>query len=382
MGISGLLCAIRDVAEAKHISAYRGKRAGVDAHGWLHRGCTSCAEEIATGEPTRRFVQFCLAKVLAMEAAGVTPVLVFDGGYIGAKRGTGEDRSARRAEQRKQGIALREAGDSAAAHKCFQKAVSVTPAMALQLQTALARRTPPVEFVVAPYEADAQLAYMAMHGLVDVVVSEDSDMLVFGCPVVFTKFECSGNGLELAHANLGACEKLDLLNWSHGMFLTMCVLAGCDFLPSPKGIGIHYAHGLVALHRRPEKVLKMLRFEKKRGFDVPEGYERRFWAALATFQVRSLCARRVAARRVGAARRALGVACLLPRARALSLPPLTHTRPARASSRTRGPHSTPRCTTRAPGRSFRCARGGATTTAIRCAAPQWGPFFISCVARS
>ena len=247
MGINGLLPAIRDVAEAKHISAYRGKRAGVDAYGWLHRGCTSCAQEIATGVPTRRFVQFCLSRVHTMEEAGVTPVLVFDGGYIGAKRGTGEERGARRAEQRQKGIALLEAGDSAAAHKCFQKAVSVTPAMALQLQTALARRSPPVEFIVAPYEADAQLAYMAMHGLVDVVVSEDSDMLVFGCPIVFTKMDSDCNGFELALANLGACEKMDLLNWSHGMFLTMCVLAGCDFLPSPKGIGIHYAREVSVL---------------------------------------------------------------------------------------------------------------------------------------
>jgi exonuclease-1 len=41
-----------------------------------------------------------------------------------------------------------------------------------------------VEFIVAPYEADAQMAYLAINGLVDVVITEDSDLLTYGCPRV------------------------------------------------------------------------------------------------------------------------------------------------------------------------------------------------------
>ena len=47
-----------------------------------------------------------------------------------------------------------------------------------------------VECIVAPYEADSQLAYLSMQGLVDLVITEDSDLLVFGCKkviVVHTK---------------------------------------------------------------------------------------------------------------------------------------------------------------------------------------------------
>ena len=43
-----------------------------------------------------------------------------------------------------------------------------------------------VEFVVAPYEADAQLAYLARSGAVHAVLTEDSDMLPYGCPRVST----------------------------------------------------------------------------------------------------------------------------------------------------------------------------------------------------
>lgn len=39
-----------------------------------------------------------------------------------------------------------------------------------------------VSFLVAPYEADAQMAYLARSGTVQLVVTEDSDLLAYGCP--------------------------------------------------------------------------------------------------------------------------------------------------------------------------------------------------------
>ena len=41
-----------------------------------------------------------------------------------------------------------------------------------------------VEYVVAPYEADAQMAHMALTGQVQGVITEDSDLLAYGCPKV------------------------------------------------------------------------------------------------------------------------------------------------------------------------------------------------------
>ena len=45
-------------------------------------------------------------------------------------------------------------------------------------------RSAGVECIVAPYEADAQLAYLSKEGIVDLVITEDSDLLVFGCAKV------------------------------------------------------------------------------------------------------------------------------------------------------------------------------------------------------
>ena len=37
---------------------------------------------------------------------------------------------------------------------------------------------------MAPYEADAQLAYLTKSGLAHAVITEDSDLLAFGCKKV------------------------------------------------------------------------------------------------------------------------------------------------------------------------------------------------------
>ena len=46
-----------------------------------------------------------------------------------------------------------------------------------------------IEYYVAPYEADAQLAYLSKIGLVDCVITEDSDLLAFGCKRILYKLD-------------------------------------------------------------------------------------------------------------------------------------------------------------------------------------------------
>jgi 5'-3' exonuclease len=54
-----------------------------------------------------------------------------------------------------------------------------------------------IAFVVAPYEADAQLAYMYDSNLIDFVITEDSDLLVYGVNKVFFKMDLAGKGFEI-----------------------------------------------------------------------------------------------------------------------------------------------------------------------------------------
>ena len=64
----------------------------------------------------------------------------------------------------------------------FRRCVDVTPEMALAFIKQLRREG--VQAIVAPYEADAQLAYLVKEDIANFVITEDSDLLAFGCPRV------------------------------------------------------------------------------------------------------------------------------------------------------------------------------------------------------
>lgn len=98
--------------------------------------------------------------------------------------------------------------DAAGAHFHIQKCVDVTPQMAFQLITQLQRLG--VEFVVAPYEADAQMAWLSRTNKVAAVITEDSDMLLFGCQRVLYKLDSSGYSEEICLDRLLDCEEIDL----------------------------------------------------------------------------------------------------------------------------------------------------------------------------
>jgi exonuclease-1 len=44
-----------------------------------------------------------------------------------------------------------------------------------------------IDVLVAPYEADAQLAYLNRAKIADYVITEDSDLVLFGCDHVSIK---------------------------------------------------------------------------------------------------------------------------------------------------------------------------------------------------
>jgi hypothetical protein len=100
------------------------------------------------------------------------------------------------------------------------------------------------EAFVAPYEADAQLTFLAHSGKVDFVISEDSDLLVFGCSPILFKYDVRRKiGLEFAGSITDIPEFRGL---SHDGCVTACILAGCDSGPSVPGIGLKRAVHLVS----------------------------------------------------------------------------------------------------------------------------------------
>lgn len=72
------------------------------------------------------------------------------------------------------------------ARSYMRRSVDVTHEMALALIKECRNRN--VDCIVAPYEADAQLAYLNINNIAQLVITEDSDLILFGCTKVNSDF--------------------------------------------------------------------------------------------------------------------------------------------------------------------------------------------------
>lgn len=54
-----------------------------------------------------------------------------------------------------------------------------------------------------------------------------------------------GQGVEFRYTNLQNNKEVNLTGFTKQMILEMCVLSGCDYLPSLPGMGLKRAHALV-----------------------------------------------------------------------------------------------------------------------------------------
>lgn len=102
-----------------------------------------------------------------------------------------------------------------------------------------------IAFVVAPYEADSELAYLADTGYIDLVVTEDSDLVAHGAKAILYKSvaEISNNnprGKLLKFSDIGAIqgENWNLADFTPVMMTILFVAVGCDYCDKLKGVGL------------------------------------------------------------------------------------------------------------------------------------------------
>lgn len=226
-----------------------------------------------------RFVDFAMNRVRMLIHFGVKPYLVFDGDYLPSKSGTEKERAARRRESRKTGLELLRVGKTPQAHLELQKGVDVTPEMARQLIEELKKAN--IDYIVAPYEADSQLAYLEQQGVIQGILSEDSDLLVFGARCLLTKLDQYGDCVVINRSDFTACQEISLVGWSDAEFRCMAILSGCDYLSSIEKMGLKTAYRLIRRHKTVDRIVRSVQFEGK--MKVPAGYLESYYQAETTF---------------------------------------------------------------------------------------------------
>ena len=129
-----------------------------------------------------------------------------------------------------------------------------------------------IPFMVSPYEADSQLAYLAntdiseekkeLGRLIDLVISSDSDCVPLGIPRVLAKVS-----MDHKEDNCYGVlyEKTDIPNlpddynfrgFTEGAIACACILSGCDYLKNLPQMGIAKARQVVEKSFRPWVIAK------------------------------------------------------------------------------------------------------------------------------
>ena len=164
-----------------------------------------------------------------------------------------------------------------------------------------------IAFLVAPFESDGQLAFLSEKRYVDLIVTEDSDLLACGASPVMYKVSMKQKdaemqdgicGVLLRMEDLSCAKDLDLMDYSSAMLATVFIAAGSDYCEKLKGIGIKTACDAArrAFHANPEKVnnrapldiffeiIYKASYTSKISDEFKKKYEARFLGALLMFR--------------------------------------------------------------------------------------------------
>jgi flap endonuclease-1 len=81
-----------------------------------------------------------------------------------------------------------------------------------------------VPYLLAPCEAETMCADLCKRGIVDAVLTEDTDVLAYECPIFLSKINTNGTCMRIKYD-----EVLEALELTKEAFLDMCIMFSCDY---------------------------------------------------------------------------------------------------------------------------------------------------------
>lgn len=294
MGISDFYEAVKSIAPHASgtypLAVLSGRRLAVDISVFLYKYVRSAGAE--------RWIDNFLVLICSLKSAGIRPICVFDGPSPPPEKA--REREERRANSSKVLEKLRMAETL---RKAFEGRTSLTPSeieevrglltdsekarsslsSAREVQRTLnmvieklTKQTLPITFAYtekamtllkslgvaffrAEGEAEGLCASMALAGMVSGVLTEDTDVMAYGVPMMVSRLNLKDRTVSI----LSIKSILDACGWEFSTFQDMCILLGCDYnvraklrtaSGGEKGCGVKAAISLMGLHRSLEEV--------------------------------------------------------------------------------------------------------------------------------
>lgn len=217
------------------------------------------------GETTSH-LQGMFYRTIKMLSNGIKPVFVFDGKPPTLKTGELAKRAARKREAESGLEEAKETGGAEEALKFAKRSVRVTKEHNEECKKLLRLMGVPV--VEAPCEAEATCAALAKAGKVYATATEDMDALTLGTPILIRHLTFS-EARKIPIKEISLPRVLEGLKLTEDQFIDMCILLGCDYCESIKGIGPKKSFELIQKYKCIEEILKHLDSKK---YVVPESF--------------------------------------------------------------------------------------------------------------
>ena len=241
MGIKDLLTLYKQLLSKENISNFKGKTCAIDMMVWLYKG-----QYAMNNNPTVKdiYLNFPLKMISLLKENNIKVIAVFDGKLLPAKLNEVKERISNKIANELLADKLRQDGDIEKSNIVNNRTLNVTPIQINTLIHLLKKLN--VQILVAPYEADAQIAYLYFKKKIDFAITEDSDLIPYGVKRIAFKMNENGD-FEYLNLNINEIskEKINNLNdeskfllyLSHLKLVQFCVMLGCDYLKSIKGLG-------------------------------------------------------------------------------------------------------------------------------------------------
>uniref|UniRef100_A0A8C1R9N1 Flap endonuclease 1 n=1 Tax=Cyprinus carpio TaxID=7962 RepID=A0A8C1R9N1_CYPCA len=261
MGIHGLAKLIADHAPSaikeQDIKNYFGRKIAIDASMCIYQFLIAVRQDgnvlqNEDGETTSHLMGMFYRTIRMLES-GIKPVYVFDGKPPQLKSGELEKRGERRAEAEKLLAQAQEAGEQENIDKFSKRLVKVTKQHNEECKKLLTLMGVP--YIEAPCEAEASCAALVKSGKVYATATEDMDGLTFGTTVLLRHLTAS-EAKKLPIQEFHFSRILQEMGVTHQQFIDLCILLGCDYCGTIKGIGPKRAIDLIKQHGSIEEILE------------------------------------------------------------------------------------------------------------------------------
>ncbi len=259
MGIRSLTSLIKqkspDSIQTAGLYKLAGKKVAIDTSIFLYKSLTNVRNNgeylINKDNKIVSHIVGLFYKTIQYLSLGIIPIYIFDGKPPSEKINTLKERNKKASECKE----LAEKSDSKEEKIKYEKgSIRIQKSHIDDLKKLF--NLMGVSYIHPNGEAEAYAAELCRKGIVDYVISEDMDTLVYGCPKLIRS--CLDKSIKrrdvVSIIDLETILKDFKMDMSE--FIDMCIICGCDYCPTIPKVGTVRSYNYIQTYKTIEKFIQ------------------------------------------------------------------------------------------------------------------------------